>query len=153
MKIETARVVNATRLELVIISYEAIIDDMDDAISYIECNMKEEVKTKLKNANDFIKELVLALDMKYEISSDLRRLYDYVERLLISAMISYNIEKIKEARKIIVGLMNSFKQLEDKENKTEKVMSNYEKIYSGFTYGMFGLNEVVIGNEKRGIKA
>lgn len=152
MKIESARIVTASPMELVIISYEVIFDDINEAKEAIKTNQLDIMKNKLKNANDFISNLSESLNMNYEISYDLKRLYDYIHKTIIETMINKNLDKVDEVEKILKKLYASFNTILKEENDKKTVMSNYEKIYSGLTYGVNGLNETVIGNENKGIR-
>ncbi|MCQ2749929.1 MAG: flagellar protein FliS [Clostridia bacterium] len=102
MEITTARVVNSTELELVLLSYEIIIDDINK-------NMKvDSRKVNLTNAKNFLMNLRSAIDMKYDMAKNLIALYDYVGTLLVSSEITSNDERrealLSEASNIMTKL-------------------------------------------------
>lgn len=150
MEITTARVVNSSQLELVTLSYEVILDNLKTSLNNIN-----EIDLKISKA--FLKDLSNALDMKYEISKNLKQLYNYVDELLVSCEISNDenrkSEYLNESIKIITKLYDAYNKIVNDQNEKEKVMENTDAIYSGLTYGMNGLNETVVGNYNRGLKA
>lgn len=153
MEVTTARVVNSTPIELVTLSYEIVLENLKEAI---ECaNDNKEINVSV--SKDFVKDLSQALDMKYEISKDLKSLYTYVIGLMINAEITKDKNRklncLNESKHILEKLYSSFKRISDNENKKETVMKNTDAIYSGLTYGMNGLNEMVVGSSNRGLKA
>lgn len=150
MEITTARVVNSSQLELVTLSYEVILDNLKTSLNNIN-----DIDLKISKA--FLKDLSNALDMKYEISKNLKQLYNYVDELLVSCEISSDEnrrrEYLNESIKIITKLYDAYNKIVNDQNEKEKVMENTDAIYSGLTYGMNGLNETVVGNYNRGLKA
>lgn len=150
MEITTARVVNSSQLELVTLSYEVILDNLKTSLNNIN-----EIDFKISKA--FLKDLSNALDMKYEISKNLKQLYNYVDELLVSCEISNDenrkSEYLNESIKIITKLYDAYNKIVNDQNEKEKVMENTDAIYSGLTYGMNGLNETIVGNYNRGLKA
>lgn len=146
MEITTARVVNSTQLELVLLSYEIIIDDIDNNLS----NANDSRKVNLTNAKNFLRNLRDAVDRKYDLSKKLISLYDYIAEILTQCEITSNVERreesLKEAKQIMTKLYEAWKKVNEEEGSKESSMTNTDVIYSGLTYGKEGLNETVLGN-------
>lgn len=159
MEITTAKIVNSSPVELVVISYEIIIDDIDKNIKFVEDEKDTNINVdvNLNNAKNFIKDLTKALDMNYEISKRLKVLYAYTTELLIASEITKNNERklknLNDARKIMNILYVAWKKISDEEIVKEKSMDNVDVIYEGLTYGKTGLNETVLGKSNKGLKA
>ena len=144
MEIPVARIVNASPVQLVVISYEIIIDEL---ANIIDGNSKS-----VEKAQSFLKELIVSLDMNEEISSNLMSLYIYTNKLLMRYRIKEETKYIEEAKKILETLNEAWTEIAKKEDKVA-VMQNTDTIYEGLTYGMNGLNETVLGRLNRGFKA
>ena len=113
------------------------------------------IKKELKQAVSFVKELLVNLDMNYEVSRNLASLYIYVSRCLNFALVSGKKEEIEAARKVVVKLGKSFREVA-KTDKSESVMENAQQIYAGMTYGKgLNLDETLINPafENRGFRA
>ena len=107
MEITTARVVNSTQLELVLLSYEIIIDDIEKNI----LAAKDSRKVDLTNAKNFLRNLRDAVDKKYDLSKRLISIYDYVSEILTKCEITTSDERreetLTEAKSIITRLYDS----------------------------------------------
>ncbi|MCQ2977071.1 MAG: flagellar protein FliS [archaeon] len=153
MEITTARVVNSTPIELVTLSFEVILDNLKTSLDQIDNN--EKINLEISKA--FVKDLSNSLDMKYEISKNLKALYTYTLERLVSAEITSDNSRMKkyieEAISVMEKLSDSFNEVSKMDLNDKRVMENTDAIYSGLTYGMNGLNETVVGNTNRGLKA
>ncbi len=144
MEIPVARIVNASPVELVVISYEIIIDELTNII--------DGNSTSVEKAQSFLKELIVSLDMEQEISQSLMSLYIYINRLLMRYRIKEETSYIVEAKKLVETLNEAWREIALKENKIA-VMQNTDTIYEGLTYGMNVLNETIVGRSNRGFRA
>ena len=153
MEITTAKIANSSPVELVVISYEVILEDIDKNIRYVE----EGIDINLNKAKNFIRDLKKALDMNYDVSKNLRVLYTYVNELLIVSEITSDkerkLQKLNDAKKIMNILYVAWKKISDEETVKETSMDNIDVIYAGLTYGKTGLNETVLGKTNKGFKA
>jgi len=149
MSVTTAQVASATPLELVIISYGEISENLENAMLYANTDYIK-FKNHLDNAKKFLHELIISLDLSYDIAGQLMNIYTYINKLITRYQISKQDSIAKEINKLINILLDAWKSIEDDDK--QKVMSNIDYVYSGLTYGKNGLNECVIGNENKGIK-
>lgn len=153
MEVTTARVVNSTPIELVTLSYEVILENIEASID----NIKNKKEYNIEISKLLIRNLMNALDMKFDISKKLMSLYIYINGELINSDITKDNEKkiniLNECKNLLSKIYYSFKIISDNENKKESVMKNTDAIYSGLTYGISGLNETVLGSSNKGLKA
>ena len=155
VKIYTRRVTSANKSEIIVIMYDIIEENLTLAEEALLEGNRETFKKELKQAVSFVKELLVNLDMNYEVSRNLASLYIYVSRCLNFALVSGKKEEIEAARKVVVKLGESFREVA-KTDKSESVMENAQQIYAGMTYGKgLNLDETLINPafENRGFRA
>ncbi len=149
IKTYSYRISQATRSQLVVITYDIITDYLNDAI-----NKKDgsEYKESLHMAMRGIDQLITGLDMDYEVSIQLYQLYNYMKRTLISVQVLIDCDRINEIISMLKKLRAAFLEV-SRQDTSEPMMKNSEKVYSGLTYSRFGANETAqdtLGN--RGYK-
>ncbi len=150
----TARIVNATPAQLVVINYELVIDYIEKAKESV--NDDKEFRQLLTKAIEFLKELMTSLDVSYSISLDLMELYLYVNKLIVKSTISKKFENLDEALTILTKMKDAFQIAGDKipAETAAPAMQNAQQVYAGMTYGRgSGLNEMVDMDYNRGLKA
>lgn len=145
--ITVSNVVNASRGELLCITYELLLEQIELAKKSKEV---EERQNHIKKAIKILHMLVGDLDFSIGLSQELFRIYVYVQGLLINAKQN---DKLEEAYKLIHKIYEGYKTIVAKEEGSKPVMQNAEAIYAGLTYGKSSVNEMTIGNENRGFKA
>jgi len=145
------RIVNAGRSELLIINYEMLLAQLDDAIESLKAQDYDEFSRSMINSHKLLRELSSGLDFKYEISKELMSIYIYVNKKFVDASTSHKINDLLEATKILSVLLEGWKLTEYEEE--EPVVSNGQKVYAGLTYGRNDLNEMVDNNPSRGYRA
>lgn len=145
------RIVNAGRGELLIINYEMLLAQIDDALEAIESNDQNEFGKAMVNAHKLLRELSSGLDFSYEISKELMSIYIYINKLFINASIHEEAKSLEEASKILNVLLTGWKLTDN--TADEPVISNGQKVYAGLTYGRDNLNETVDIQANRGFRA
>lgn len=145
------RIVNAGRSELLIINYEMLLAQLDDAIEALKVNEEEEFSRSMINAHKLLRELSSGLDFKYDISKELMSIYIYINKKFIDASINHKVGDLLEATKILSVLLEGWKLTECEDE--EPVVSNGQKVYAGLTYGRNNINETVDMNPSRGFRA
>lgn len=136
-----ARVTQANKSELVVITYDIILSYMDDIVETHNNGDKENCYNSAVCAENFLHELMEALDYKYPISRELLSLYVYVNKQLVNVKIKEDISGIESAKDVMTKLRESFIKVSE-EDKSAPLMSNTETIYAGITYGRGNLNEM-----------
>lgn len=145
------RIVNAGRGELLIINYEMLLAQIDDAIEAIHGGDDEEYSKAMVNSHKLLRELSSGLDFQYDISKELMSIYIYVNKKFIDASVQQSEKDLLEAAKILRILLEGWK-LTDYEEEAP-VISNGQKVYAGLTYGHGTLNESVDVDVNRGFRA
>lgn len=145
------RIVNAGRGELLIINYEMLLAQIDDALIAISHNDTDDFGKSMVNAHKLLRELSSGLDFNYDISKELMSIYIYINKLFISASIRLEEKSLEEASKILGVLLTGWKLTDNTED--EPIISNGQKVYAGLTYGKKHLNEMVENQSNRGFRA
>lgn len=150
----TARITQANRSQLVVITYDIILCDLNDAKKAYKENNNEIYDKSLKHSQKFINELISTLDFKYPISLDLIQLYLYSSKRIIMALIKKDPEYLESAIKVMENLKKGFEGICEKDY-SETIMENTQQLYAGLTYGKGQLNETYIDplESSRGYKA
>ena len=107
------RISQATRSQLVVITYDIIADYLNEALND---DASSGYKEKLHMAMRGIDQLITGLDMEYEISVQLYQLYNYMKRTLISAQVSGERDSVSRVITMLGKLRTSFlevSQLDD----------------------------------------
>lgn len=147
------RIAQANRSQLVVITYEIIIEYMSDAQkAFVED--KKEFEHALSKAQDFLKELIVSLDFEYKVSQELMSIYVFVNKMLIEAKQKNSIENLPRVQKMMEDLMSSFKEVSAQDMSTP-LMQNTQKVYAGLTYGRNDVNETAFAGDEpnRGFRA
>lgn len=149
----SARIVNATPAQLVLIIYELIFEAIDEAIEQLDKKEYNAYEKTMERARGLLKELTHDLNLKTTLEYDFLSLYLFVNKLFIQSYFKRSTEQLYQAKKILntlyIGLCEAEKQIP----KEEKVVKNAQQIYAGMTYGKGDLNESIIEDSNRGFKA
>lgn len=150
----TRRVTQASRTELVVITYEIILEDFRSAKAAFEKQDRELYEKELKHAVRFLNELIGSLDFSIPISHDLLSLYSFVNKTVIRAQFQKDPNQLDAAASVIEKLRKAFEQISTLDH-SGSVMRNTQQLYAGLTYGRGTLNEAYVDpNEaKRGFLA
>ncbi|MBR4342154.1 MAG: flagellar protein FliS [Lachnospiraceae bacterium] len=140
----TRRISQANKTDLVVVTFDIIIENIDCASKCLEEGDVNGYRTELKSAQRFLGELMRSLDFKYPISKNLLSIYEYVQKKLIACDISGEDRGLDEARGILSRIGEAFSQIAGQDN-SESVMENAQQIYAGLTYGKGTLNEADMG--------
>ncbi len=156
MENQTARIANATPVQLIEITYDLIVDYIQQAKDALQQNKENIFKARVEKAQQLLMNLAESLDMSYEISYEIMPLYLYVNKLLIHSTIQKKNEPLEQSEKILNNLLVAWREVaKQKSNDQNPVLENTQQIYAGLTYGKGTLNETVLdpNNKKRGIQA
>lgn len=149
-----ARITQASRSELVVILYEIILTEIEEARNALKEDNLQGFNRSLKQAQKGINELIATLDYQHSISYDLLSLYLYTNKMLISSMLKKDSSALDSAIMILEKLLVGFQGV-SKEDKSGPVMRNTQQVYAGLTYGKGTLNETYLdpSNGNRGFIA
>ncbi len=145
--VTVSAIANATRGQLLCITYEMFLYHIEEALKKAE----EKRDEHLQKAGEIIKTLTEDLDFEVPLSHELFRLYVYIQGVLMESQVSD--DKIKHIYQIIDIIYKGFLEVSKEEEQAPPSIQNAEQIYAGFTYGKGDLNEMRIGDKNRGFKA
>lgn len=150
----STRISQANRSELVVITFEVILDGIECAREDFEKEDMESFVVELKRAQKLLNELMASLDYQYAVSRDLMSLYVYVNKQLIMAIMQKTTECLDSAQMVMNRLLTGFKKMSEQDT-SKPLMLNTQKLYAGLTYGKGHLNEtfVSVNEAMRGFRA
>ena len=148
----TRRITNGNKSEIIVVLYDMIIVDLDDALEGINNGDQQEYMEALRHASEVLGHLQEALDFEYDISKDLYGLYDFSKRSIAKSMYTGREEGILEAKKVLEPLAEAFKEVAKADN-SEPLMANAQTVSAGMTYGRNDINEAVQSGDNRGFLA
>jgi len=150
----STRITQANKSELVVITYEILLDSLLSARE--ECDKEDWISFQkdLKRVQKLIHELMGALNFQFRLSLELMTLYQYCGKCIVKAMHQKDCSEFDTVEGIINRLKVAFEEVA-KTDRSEPVMKNTQTIYAGLTYGKHSLNEVFVNvNEaNRGFRA
>ena len=145
--ITVSNVANASRGELLCITYQLLLEQIE---KLIEADNKEDRKPYKEKSVEIIKMLAGDLNFDYELSHQLFHLYVYVQGLIIKGTQK---EAFEEAYSLVDKIYQAYKKVTDEEEDKKAVMQNTEVVYAGLTYSKNNVNELKIEDHNRGFKA
>ena len=138
------RIANSSKTELIVITYDIIINYIDAALHAYSVDDKDLVVFNLQKAKQFLNNLSSCLNFEYGISYELMNLYIYMNNCLVRDITRRKPESAEDIKSVIDKLRASFDTVSASDT-SGKVMKNSERVYVGYTYGRTStLNEVVI---------
>lgn len=143
--ITVSNIANASRGELLCITYELLLEQIKMAIK----SEGKERKVYVEKGLQIIRMLVGDLDFEVPLSNELFRIYVYVQGVLIQAKTN---QKFEEAYHLISKIYEAFKKITEEEIDKKPSIQNAEMIYAGLTYGKEDIEETIIQDYNRGFK-
>ncbi|MCR5685233.1 MAG: flagellar protein FliS [Lachnospiraceae bacterium] len=134
------RITQANRSELLLVTYDILLEEIDGAVCAHAAGDTAEYTRSVKSAERFIAELMSTLDYSYPISRELLSLYEYVQKLLIKSDITGKPFELQSASGVIAGLRKAYARLAE-DDDSAPLMENTQTVFAGLTYGKGTLNE------------
>lgn len=152
MQAYSKRIAQANRTELIVITYEIIIEHIKNA--QISFGNQKEFSNDLDQAQAFLKELMVSLDFEHKIAYNLMSLYIFMNKQLIEAKIKNSCEMLPRVQGMLESLLSSFREV-SKQDNSAPLMQNTQKVYAGLTYGRDDVNEMSLASDdkNRGFRA
>lgn len=149
-KVFSLRISQSNKTEIVVISYEIILNYIQSAKECYENGDNDEMIANLKNAKKFVNDLNSNLNLNYNISYDLMNLYRYANKTLLHCIIKKNVEGISSVENIMINLKESFVHVAKQDNRGAAIKGGGQ-VYAGLTYGNNRkLNEICYTFDKSG---
>lgn len=137
------RVAQSSKSELIVISYEIILNYIKSAKEELAKENTEKFVFNVKKAKQFVNDLSSVLDFSQKISFELMNIYMFIDRCLIKSMVKKMDCELSAVESIIGKLKVAFEEV-SKNDDSGAMMKNGEQIYAGLTYGRGVLNEVTM---------
>ncbi|PKM56979.1 MAG: hypothetical protein CVU98_08490, partial [Firmicutes bacterium HGW-Firmicutes-3] len=118
------RIVNASQNDLVVINYEMLITEMDEAIEKFDQDDEKGFTNSMNRATRLLRELSDNLDFQYDISRDLMSLYIFVNKRFIEASIKNSVKPLESAKDVLNMLLLGWQQAAKEEQKTAPLIQN-----------------------------
>lgn len=145
--ITVSNIVNANEVELLCMTYEIFLQDIDDALD----NIEEKRKKHVERARETLIVLTENLDLNIAIAKDIFKIYIYIQNLLINHWTEN--ERLKEVKTLITMLLEGYEKTKSQHIGKKPIMQNTQNIYAGMTYGRGYLEEQTYDSIDRGFKA
>lgn len=150
----SARIVNATPAQLVLIIYELIFEAIDNAEQQLKDNDMIGYEKTMERARKLVMELSHDLNLETSLEYDFLSLYLFINKLFIKSYFKKSAEPLHNARNILQKLYLGLEEAEKMLPKEEApIIQNAQQLYAGLTYGRGILNESMIQDKNRGFKA
>ncbi|NSW83193.1 MAG: flagellar export chaperone FliS [Syntrophothermus sp.] len=106
---------------LLLMLYDAAIQNLEGAKRAIEGNDMAGAHNYLTRAQDIVLELMSTLNMEYQISKSLWSLYDYLYRQLVQANVKKSLELVEEVYGFMTELRDTWREAVRKAGRTAAV--------------------------------
>ena len=137
------RISQSNRTQIVVITYEIIINYLDSARKSIDNSNVTDFVRDVRKARQFVNELSSVLDFRYKISFELMNLYMFANECLLKSELRREDVDLEAVRDMMVKLRDSFETV-SKQDNSKPVMQAREKVYEGLTYGKNGMGTVMV---------
>ena len=134
------RISQANRSGIIVILYEIFFTYMDDAKEAL-CGKKDHdaANEALRNASQVLEHLKNVLDFKYDIAKELFPLYVFGQKEIAKVMVYADAARIDGIVDFLRPLQEAFVEVA-KQDASETLMKNTEKVVAGYTYGRNDIN-------------
>ena len=132
------RITQGNRSDLVVVTYDIILKYLNDARAEYQSGEKEQFVLFIKKANDFLAELMRALDLQYPMSRNL--IYRFVQKNLLQAQFQKEPSSLEGMDRILSELREAFAEVA-RQDKSEPLTGGRGQVYAGLTYGKGSLIE------------
>lgn len=137
------RISQSNRTQIVVITYEIIINYLDSARDSFDNSNVTDFVRNVRKARQFVNELSSALDFRYKISFELMNLYMFANECLLKSELRREDVNLEVVRDMMIKLRDSFETV-SKQDNSKPVMQVREKVYEGLTYGKNGMGTVMV---------
>lgn len=146
----TRRISQCNKSGLTLITYEILFAYIEDARNACADGNYDGFKQGTHKACGCLERLMESLNFTYDISKELYPIYRYCRDELSMAVVKKDIQKLNGAEEILWNLYEAFKEAA-KEDRSQPLMQNSEKVIAGMTYQKNNLTETyAMGDESRG---
>lgn len=128
------RINQSNKTQIVVITYEIIINYLDTAKKSIDNSDIDSFVFNVKKARQFLNQLSSALDFRYGISKELMSIYMFANECLVASEIKRKDVNLSSVIENLTKLRDAFEEV-SKQDNSKPVMGSREVVYEGLTYG------------------
>lgn len=132
------RITQGNKSALVVTTYDIILKYLQDAQEEYKKNNIEGFVFQVKKANEFLAELMRALDYQYALALQLLQLYRYIQKRLVEAAFQKKPDSLQGIEEMLESLREAFAEVA-KQDASPAFAG--KQVYAGLTYGKSSLNE------------
>ncbi|MGL4800289.1 MAG: flagellar protein FliS [Cellulosilyticaceae bacterium] len=145
--ITVSTVANATEIQLLCVTYELFLADIENARQ----TTGVERKVHIDRAREVLVTLSENLNFEVALAKELFDLYVYIQYNLMNHW--KEDEKLEEIYRLIDMIYQGYLQVAQADTNQKPMMENTQAVYAGMTYGKGYLNEHTVDEPTRGYKA
>ncbi len=134
------RITQGNKSDLVVTTYDIILKYLEDAGKKYQEGDREQFAFHIRKANEFLAELMGALDLQYPVSRELMNIYRFVQKMFMQAMFQKEPSSLEGLEQILSGLREAFAEVAKQDN-SQPLAGGKGQVYAGLTYGRESLNE------------
>lgn len=127
------RINQSNRTQIVVITYEIIINYLDTAKESFDNDDIDNFVFNVRKARQFLNQLSSVLDFKYGIAKELMSIYMFANECLVSSEVKRTDVNLSTVISILSKLKYAFEEVSKQD--TSKPLMGSEKVYEGLTYG------------------
>jgi len=138
------RIKNASGIELLLMTYELCIVNLEDAKATKD---RLAFENYVQKAQDFLMKLMISLDPNYDVSKDLLDVYLDINKILHRCRVNFDFVQVDIAIELLSSLMETFQDIDEFEDDDELAL---HQMYSELELkdkmsGGFSLDEKTAG--------
>lgn len=146
----TRRISQCNKSGLTLVTYEILFAYMEEAKNACTDGDYDGFKQGVRKACGCVERLMETLNFNYGISRDLYPIYRYCRDELNMAVVKKEMQKLDTVEEVLGNLYEAFTEAA-KEDHSQPLMQNSEKVIAGMTYQKNNLTETyAMGDESRG---
>lgn len=125
--------------EMIVIEYDIFYAYLEDAENAFELGGPD-FKDAIRHCDQVLVRLQNSLNFDYELAGQLFPLYEYARRQLALALATHKRKPMSFAKNVVDKLYTAFVEVA-KQDKSEPIMGNTQKVVAGMTYGKTSISE------------
>lgn len=132
------RITQGNKSALIVTTYDIILKYLADAQQEYEHGDTDKFVFDVKKANEFLAELMRALDLQYPVALQLLQLYRYMQKMMVKAVFQKKPDSLQGLEQMLASLKEAFEEVA-RQDKSMAFAGG--QVYAGLTYGKSSLNE------------
>lgn len=136
----TLRISQANTSALAVVLYDMILDDMEEGQAAYDAGNSEQFENVVKQAQNFLQELMCMSKMDTSVGCDVMSIYLYVNKQFLLSIVRRRPVEWNVCREAMEKLRSSFQKISETDYDAP-LMEHTQQVYAGLTYSKGYLNE------------